>query len=208
MALYAPLLPLQISFWLKFCSAPGLGALLHVSLWTSDPDLSLLLTVCLTVPSSLSLFLSNLSLSLIVSPPPPVSLDIFLSVSLCVLVCFCLFLCVCVSVPVSQSVSPLLFSSLSCSVLSYLHCSTPVSHFWSLCPFSHFLSHSLSLPLFPSLQTFHLSFVIFSISLSLRLCFCPLCSSPLSLFLFLSLNLCLSLSFSFPSFSLTIFFHN
>lgn len=161
MALYAHLLPLQISFCLKFCSAPGLGTLLHVSLWTSDPDLSLLLTVCLTVPSSLSLFLSNLSLSLIVSQPPPVSLDIFLSVSLCVLVCFCLFLCVCVSVPVSQSASPLL-SSLACSVLSYLHCSTPVSHFWSLCPFSHFLSHSLSASIslssdFPSLLRYLLN---------------------------------------------------
>lgn len=198
MALYAHLLPLQISFCLKFCSAPGLGTLLHVSLWTSDPDLSLLLTVCLTVPSSLSLFLSNLSLSLIVSQPPPVSLDIFLSVSLCVLVCFCLFLCVCVSVPVSQSASPLL-SSLACSVLSYLHRSTPVSHSGPCVPLVTF-SLTLSLPLFPSLQTFHLSFVIFSISLSLRLCFCPLCSSPLSLFLFLSLNLCLSV------FQFSIFF--
>lgn len=52
MGLYTHLLPLQSSFMLKFCSSTGLGALLPVCLWTSDPDLSLLLTAPLTGPSS------------------------------------------------------------------------------------------------------------------------------------------------------------
>ena len=65
MVLHAHLLPLQISFRLKFCSTTGLGTLLHVCLWTSDRDLSLLLTVALTGPSSLSLLLPKLSLSLL-----------------------------------------------------------------------------------------------------------------------------------------------
>ena len=143
-ALYAHLLPLKISFRLKFCSATGLGALLHVCLWTSDPDLSLLLTVALTGPSSHSLLLPELSLSLIVSQSAPVSLNIFISVSLCVLVWF--FLRLCLGPCCSFSIS-LLSSPLACSVLTYLHCSISVSHFWSLHPFSHCVSHSLSAPI-------------------------------------------------------------
>lgn len=108
MALYPRLLPLQISFRLKFCSSTGLGALLPVCLWTSDPDLSLLLTAPLTGPSPsvpLSLLLPEFSLSLIVSQSAPVSLNTFISVALCVLVWFSFFLFVSVSALVSHSVS-------------------------------------------------------------------------------------------------------
>lgn len=105
MGLYTHLLPLQISFRLKFCSSTGLGALLPVCLWTSDPDLSLLLTAPLTGPSPLSLLLPELPLSLIVSQSAPVSLNTFISVALCVLVWFSFFLFVSVSALVSHSVS-------------------------------------------------------------------------------------------------------
>ena len=61
MLISSPCKPASGSNFIQF----GLGALLHVCLWTSDCDLSLLLTVALTGPSSLSLLLPKLSLSLL-----------------------------------------------------------------------------------------------------------------------------------------------
>ena len=170
-ALYAHLLPLQISFRLKFCSSTGLNALLPVCLWTSDPDLSLLLTVALTGPSSLSLQ----------------------TVSLCVLVWFSFLLFVSVSALVAHSVSfyfpPLLLAlSLLISIALFL------SLIFGLCiPLVTFFL-TLSRPLFLSLQTFPVLCYLLNLAFSVRLSFCLLGSSSLPLLLFLSLHPCLSLS--------------
>lgn len=115
---------------------------------TSDPDPSLLLTVALTGPSSLSLLLPKLSLSLL-SLNLLLFLNIFISVSLCVLVWFSVFLCVSVSALVSHSVSfyfpPLLLAlSLLTSIALLL------SLIFGLCvrlvTFFLTLSDSISLP--------------------------------------------------------------
>ena len=193
-ALYAHLLPLKISFRLKFCSSTGLGALLPVCLWTSDPDLSLLLTVALTGPPSHSLLLPELSLSLIVSQSAPVSLNIFISVSLCVLVWFSFLLFVSVSALVAHSVSlyfpPLLLAlSLLISIALFL------SLIFGLCIPLVTVFLTLSRPLFLCLQTFPVLCYLLNLAFSVRLSFCLLGSSSLSLLLFLSLHPCLSLSF-------------
>lgn len=143
-ALYAHLLPLKISFRLKFCSSTGLNALLPVCLWTSDPDLSLLLTVALTGPSSLSL--QTLSVCNCLSICSCFSEYLHFCLSLCLSLVLFLALRLCLGPCCSFSIF-LLSSPLACSVLTYLHCSISVSHFWSLHPFSHFLSHSLSAPI-------------------------------------------------------------
>ena len=144
MALYAHLLPLKISFRLKFCSSTGLNALLPVCLWTSDPDLSLLLTVALTGPSSLSL--QTLSVCNCLSICSCFSEYLHFCLSLCLSLVLFLALRLCLG-PCCSFSTFLLSSPLACSVLTYLHCSISVSHFWALHPFSHFLSHSLSAPI-------------------------------------------------------------
>lgn len=124
----------QLLGWVPCCmSVSGLQALtcLCFSLLLSlDPPpsvsscLNCLCLYCLSICSCFSeylLFCLSLCLSLV----------LFLSLSLC--------LCPCLSFSIFPLSSPL-----ACSVLTYLHCSISVSHFWSLRPFSHFLSHSLS----------------------------------------------------------------
>lgn len=173
----------QLLGWVPCCmSVSGLQALtcLCFSLLLSlDPPpsvsscLNCLCLYCLSICSCFSeylLFCLSLCLSLV----------LFLSLRLC--------LCPCLSFSIF-----LLSSPLACSVLTYLHCSISVSHFWSLRPLSHFLSHSLSasvsLP-----QTFPVLCYLFNLALSQRLSLCLLGSSSWSLRLFLSPHPCLSLS--------------
>ena len=66
--------------------------------------------------------------------------------SLCLSLVLFLALRLCLGPCCSFSIS-LLSSPLACSVLTYLHCSISVSHFWSLRPFSPCVSHSLSAPI-------------------------------------------------------------